>query len=144
MVILWLLNLPTCLRHKILSSSSCGSKYGTFTGKKAARKVLVQNRQCCQTLQHRPPRDAVVTAHSCLPTTCTATHAAAGAKIIQTQARLEGICSALFGTVPNNYNSLKLIQLLPRISEQRGGERQYFNSIPISNKAPVLHGTFIK
>lgn len=49
-------------------------------------------------------------------------HAAAEVKIIQTEARVEGIYSILFGMIPNNYSSLKLIQLLPRISEQRGGK----------------------
>ena len=38
MVILWLLNLPTCLQHKTSKSSSCVSKYVTFTGEKAAKK----------------------------------------------------------------------------------------------------------
>lgn len=38
MVIMWLLNLPTCLRHKVRNPSSCVSKYITFMGKKSSQE----------------------------------------------------------------------------------------------------------
>lgn len=123
MVILWLLNLPTCLQRKIRNSSSCVSKHVTFTGgKKGPRKFSCRTGSAARHLKISRPWTVVVIGRSCLPKICTIMHAAAEVKIIQTEARVEGIYSVLFGMIPNNYSSLKLSQLLPRISEQRGGK----------------------